>query len=292
MRGQGADEVQGVEALGQDLVKGEERAGVVPCQEVIYQGEGELVVQYVQVADDVFVFDVLSAEGHRLVEDGERVAHGTIGLGGYYVEGFVVYLYAFFFRDTLEVAHHVGDGDAVEVVGLASAQDGGKDLVLLGGGQDEDGVCRGFFQCFEEGVEGGLREHVHLVDDIHAVLSYLGRHLNLLHECLDIFHGVVGRGIQFVDAVASPLLEGDAGLALPAGFHLGTRVGAVDHLGEDTGRGGLTHAARSAEKVCVRELPPPDRVGQRAGDGILADERFEGVRPVLPGRYDIVTHRP
>ena len=289
--GQGAHEMEGVEALGQDFVKGEEGLGVVAREEVLHQLEAVLVVQYSQVADNIFVFYRGAAEGHRLVKDGEGVAHGAIGLGGYLVQGFVVYGDAFLLGNAAKVFHHVRDADAVEIVCLAAAQDGGQDLVLFRGGQDEDGVCRRLFQGFEEGVEGTLGQHMHLVYDVHAVLAHLRRHLHLLHQGFDVLHGVVGGGIQLVDAVASPFLEADAGLALSARFHLRPGMGTVDHLGEDTRRGGFTHAPGPAEKVCVRQLPPPDGVGKGARDGVLADQGFEGVRPVLPCRYDVVAHR-
>ena len=55
-------------------------------------------------------------------------------------------------------------------------------------GQDKDGVCRGFLKGFEEGVEGALGQHMHLIYDVYAVLPYLGRHLYLLHEGFDILH--------------------------------------------------------------------------------------------------------
>ena len=290
MAGQGAHKVQGVEALGQDLVQGEEGAAVIAGQEVFHHLETVFVVQDIEVSDDVLVFDIRSAESHRLVKDGEGVTHSAIGLGGYHVEGFVVYLYAFLLCNAAEVSHHIRDGDAVEVIRLAAAQDGGENLVLLRGGQNEDGVCRGLFQRFEESVESGLGEHVDLVYDVYTVLSNLRRHLHFLHQGLDVLYRVVGGGVQLVDAVASAFLETHAGLTLATGLHFRTRVGAVDHLGKDTCRGGLTHSAGAAEKIGVGQLPPPDGVGQRAGNVVLANQGFEGIRPILPGRYNVVTH--
>ena len=73
--------------------------------------------------------------------------------------------------------------------------------MLFSGGQDEDGVCRGLFQGFEEGVEGTLGQHVNLIYYVHAVLSNLRRHLHLLHEGFDVLYGVVGRGVKLMDAV-------------------------------------------------------------------------------------------
>jgi hypothetical protein len=49
---------------------------------------------------------------------------------------------------------------------LASGPDGHRHLVGFRGGQKKHHVGRGFFQGFKEGVEGGLRQHVHFVHDI------------------------------------------------------------------------------------------------------------------------------
>ena len=288
--GQRTHEVQGVETLGQNLVQDQESRGIIPGHESVDQLEAVFVVQHVQVADHVFILDVGAAECHCLVEDGQGVAHGAVGLGSNHVQGFVVDGHPLLAGDAPQVPHHVRNADPVEVVGLAAAQDGGQDLVLLGGGQDKDGVCRRLLQRLQERIEGRLRQHVHLVDDIHAVLSHLRRYLHLLHQGLDVFHRIVGSGIQLMDAVRPALLEANAGLALPARLHLRPRVGAVDHLGKDARRGGLAHPARAAEQIGVGQLPPPDGVGQRPGDGILADQALEGIRPVLPGRHNILTH--
>ena len=94
--------MKGVEALGQNLIEGKERAGIVSHKEVLYQREREFVIQHIEVTDYVFIFSVLAAEGHRLVKDGESVTHGTIGLGGNDMERLVVNVDSFFGRNALE----------------------------------------------------------------------------------------------------------------------------------------------------------------------------------------------
>ena len=93
----------------------------------------------------------------------------------------------------------VADGHPFEIVDLTTAEDGGQDLVLLRRGEDEDDVCRRFFECFEEGVEGGRREHMHLVDDEHLILAQLRRDARLLHQRLDMLHGVVRGSVKLED---------------------------------------------------------------------------------------------
>ena len=93
-----------------------------------------------------------------------------------------------------------------------------------------------------------------------------------------------------MDAVGASFLEGDAGLAVAAGLHVRTRLGAVYHLCENPRGSRLADAPRPAEKICMRQLPPLYGIREGTGDVVLAEERFEGVRPVLPCRYDILTH--
>jgi hypothetical protein len=75
----------------------------------------------------------------------------------------------------------IGYRHSLEVVNLASAQDGRQNLMLLGSGEDEDDMLRWLFQRLEKGVEGGCREHVDLIDDKHLILAYLRRNAGLFH---------------------------------------------------------------------------------------------------------------
>ena len=194
-------EMQGVEALVQDLVEGQQGGGVVLCQEGIHQLERVFIVKDVEVADDVGVVDFLAAESHGLVEYREGVPHRTVGLGRYHVQGFIVDGDALPGRYTAQIAYYVGDTDAVEIVGLAAAQYGRDDLVLFRGRQDEYGMCGRLLQCLEEGVERRLAEHVHLIYDIDAVTAHLRRYLHLVQQGLDVVYAIVGGGIQLVYAV-------------------------------------------------------------------------------------------
>ena len=91
----------------------------------------------------------------------------------------------------MQLAHNVLSGDSRKVVDLATAQDGGNNLMLLGGGEDEDGVSRGLLESLQEGIERCSRQHVHLVDDIHAIFAYWGRDAHLVDEVAHIIHRVV-----------------------------------------------------------------------------------------------------
>ena len=64
--------------------------------------------------------------------------------------------------------------------------------------------------------------------------------------------------------------------------------GAGERLGEEPRGGGLADAARPREEIGVGDAPGREGVAQRAGDGLLPDDRVEGLRPPLP-REDLST---
>ena len=292
MSAEGADEVKGVETLSKYFVEKQQGLRIVACEECVHEAEVVFVIDDPEVADDVGVADVRTAEGDALVEEGEGVAHGSVGLLGYDMQAFVIDLYVFAPGYVPEVLHHVRDGDTVEIVCLAAGQDGGEYLVLLGGAEDEDGVCGGLFQGLEESVESLGAEHVHLVYDVNAVPADLGWYLHLFQQAADVIDAVVRCGIELVDAVGTALLEGEAGFAGTARFEVGPRVRAVYGFGEDARGAGLAHPARAAEQVCMGQLPSLYGVLEGPGYVVLPDEGFERVGTVLPGGYYIITHKP
>ncbi len=146
--------MQGVEALGENLVESLEAERIVPSEEMVHKGEAVLVVEHIEVTDYIRIFHVSAAEGHRLVENGEGVPHSAVRLVGDDVERLVVDVDSLFPGHHPEVLHNVVHPDAVEIVGLATGEDGRKNLVLLGGRKDENRVCRRLLKGFKEGVEG------------------------------------------------------------------------------------------------------------------------------------------
>ena len=164
------------------------------------------------------------------------------------------------YRDSLIGSHHtqVPDNivhrDPVEVICLATRQDSRQNLMFFSCSKNKDSVCRRFLKGLEESIERRLRQHMHLVDDINTVLSHLRRYTYLVHQRLDVIHSVIGSGIKLMDAVGTSFSKRKTRFTLSARLHILRRIGAVYHLCEDTGSGGLTHPSRSAEEVCMRKL--------------------------------------
>ena len=79
-----------------------------------------------------------------------------------------------------------------------------------------------------------------------------------------------------------PVGDRDAVLALAARLAVGAEIEAVERTREEARGRGLAGAARAGEEVRVTDAIFGDRVAQRGGDVVLADELREALRAVLP----------
>ena len=82
------DEMLRLKTLADDVVQDEQDVARVAAQDVVDDLEVIVIIQNVQVVDDILVGDVFSREADHLVEDGERIAQGTVGFLGDDVQGF------------------------------------------------------------------------------------------------------------------------------------------------------------------------------------------------------------
>ena len=93
-------------------------------------------------------------EGQHLVEQRLGVAHAAIGQAGDERQRLGVGLGAFGGDDAGQLADDGRIGDAAEVEALGAADDGGRHLVRVGRGQDEDDVVGRLLDQLEQRVEG------------------------------------------------------------------------------------------------------------------------------------------
>ena len=143
-------------------------SGTFVSKQQISQLEIIFVIQDIRVFNHAFVSDVPTCEADYLVEDGKSVAHTTVGFLCDDSQGFGFGV-DMFGCNVLQMVDSVFDADAVEVINLATAQNSRQYLMLFRCGKDEDGMMRRFFQCFQKSIEGGLRQHMDLINDIYLV---------------------------------------------------------------------------------------------------------------------------
>ena len=186
------------------------------------------------------------------------------------------------------MAEDVEELDGVEAEVLAARADGLGNVLGLGGGHHEDDVVGRLFEGLEECVEGGVGDLVGLVEDVDLVTVAGGRVAGCVAQFANLVDATVGGGVNLddIDGVAgADLGAGFAGLAWLGG---GARraadgVAAVEGHGEDACDGGLADAAMAAEDVSVGDAVLQERVGERDGDVVLADDVGEALRAVFAG---------
>ena len=277
-------------ALARGAVYGLERGGAVAGEECGRQGAHLHRRGGAEQPGHARFLEPPLAVGDGRVQQRERVAEAPLRRAHQQRQGRRVELDLLLGEDLGEPAREEIGGDGAEVEALAAREHGGRDLLGIGRGEDEDHVVGRLLERLQEGVEGRPREHVDLVHDVDLVAPARGRVLHVLAKRPDLLHAVVRRGVDLEHVHGRARGEVEAGGTFPAGLGLGAAPGAGQRLGEEPRGGGLAHAARPREEIGVRHAPGGEGVAQRAGDGLLPDDRVEGLRPPLP-REDLVRHR-
>ena len=258
-RGQGPAHV----ARGQRVRKGEARRAPGRAQRVLHDGGGDVVLRI----------------AHAQVQQADRVAHAALGRAGDVQQRLVLGLAVLLLADAGELGRDVLCADALEVVALAAGQDGRRQLLRVGRGQDEDRVLRRLLQGLEQRVERGGRgrQRVHLVDDDHAVAAGLRGIGDLGAQVAHLVHAAVGGRVDLQDIQVVLLGERLAGRTDPAGLAV-LRIFTVDGPREDARGRGLARPARAVEQIGVRDAAGLDLVLERLHDRPLAHHVAEAVR--------------
>ena len=142
-----------IEALLQDRVELHQHRWHIAADKAFGDLEIMLVIEHVQVGHHILVGELVAGKAHQLIENTERIAQAAIGFLRDRVQCLCFRFDPFLRCDRGQVPADVADPDPPEIEHLATAEDRGQDLVLLGGGQDEDRVGGRFLQRFQERIE-------------------------------------------------------------------------------------------------------------------------------------------
>ena len=145
----------------------------------------------IQILYRIGIGNIAFRKTGNAVEERKSIAHPSIGFCRYYSQSFGFGFYPLTVRHVSQMLLYSGRWYSFEVEYLTARENSGQDLVLLCGSQYKDHIRRRFFESLQESIEGLLREHVYLVDDIYAVFSYLRRYHHLLYELSYIVDRVV-----------------------------------------------------------------------------------------------------
>src|SRR5262249_119328 len=128
--------------------------------------------------------------------------------------------------------------DELDVVPLDAGENRGRQLLRVGGGEQELDVPGRLFERLEQGVEGGAGEHVDFVDDVDLVAVARRQVPGCLAQGADVVDAVVRGGVDLlhVDVGAG----GDVGAGPTYAARLGRRpLLAVERAGKDACAGGF-----------------------------------------------------
>ncbi len=230
--------------------------------------------------------------GEELVEERERIAHRSLRLPPDQAQRSVGHGHVLRLRDLPQPRHDLPQGHQLDVVPLHAREDGGGELLRVGGGEEELDVPRRLLQRLEQGVEGRAGEHVHFVNYVYFVAVARRQVAGRLAQRAHVVDAVVGSGVDLLHVHVDAGGDLGARRANAAGLRIGSRRQslAVQRPGQDARAGGLSAAARSGEEEGVRQPPRLERIDQRADDVLLPRQIGESLGAVL-SRQDKVRSR-
>src|SRR5208337_2483106 len=119
------------------------------------------------------------------------------------------------------------------------------------------------FERLQHRVEGRLRQHVHLVDEVYLVATDGRSVARVVQDLAHVVDAGIRRRVELEQVDEPPRVDVDTGRAHAAGRGRHAAL-AVEALGEDAGDGGLAHAACSGQQIGMVQPAPLEGVGQGA----------------------------
>ena len=250
-------------------------AAVSPVKQRFEQAANSAAVGLAQHVAHLFGRDLALAMRDRLVEDRQAVAGRAFGGAGDGLERLFLDIDAFGLRNMGEMLGQLFGRNPAKVEPLAARQDGNRDLVHLGGGEQEFHMRRRLLERFQKRVEGALRQHVNFVDDVDLVARRDGGIAHRLDDLADVVDAGVAGGVHFDHVDVAALGDRSARLAHAAGFDrraaLPVRADAVQRLGDQPRGRSLADPANA-------------RSAGRHGRSGRARSRWPASSPSRPGR--------
>ena len=163
---------------------------------------------------------------------------------------------------------------------LATGKNSYRYFMRFGGGKHEQDMRGWFFQCLQQGVEGGHTEHVNFVDDINFKRAAGGHIFDIFPQFPDLIDTVIGCTVDFKNVGPMPagnLFARSASITRHGSWPLRT----IHGLGQYSGNGCFTRAARTGKQDRMGDSIRRNRVGQRSSDMGLFDDLLKGLRTVL-----------
>ena len=229
------------------------------------------------------------AKGDRLIGEAHGIAHRAIGGAAEQPQGVRFEGHVLGGQHMGQMLDHALRRHVLQGELQAARQDGDRQLLRIGGGQQELDVRRRLFEGLEQGVERVRGQHVHFVDQVDLVTPAGRRVLHVLQQLAGIFHLGAAGGVDFdqVDEAAFINLAAHRALAAGRGADAGL---AIQALGQDTRDGGLAHPAGAGKQVGMVQALAVQGVDQGLEHVGLADHLAEAARAPFACK-NLITHR-
>ena len=218
--------------------------------------------------------------GGALVEQAHRIAQTAVCQPRQKRSRIRLELDALLIGDIIQTAHDILRHDAPEGEALAARQDRSRHLMQLRRRQNEQQVLRRLLDDLEQGVERAQREHMHLVDDIHALFDLRRGIDGVVAQSTDAVHAVIRGGVDLQHVHARARIDAPAGGAAVAGVAV-LRIFAVHGLGQNFSAGRLAGAARAREQIGMAQAAGLELILQSLGHALLTDDVVKGLRAVF-----------
>ena len=211
---------------------------------------------------------------NRLIGEAERITHAAVSGDGQRLQGFGFRLDPLGAQNAGQPFTDQRRRQTFEVELQATRQNRDRQLLRIGGREQKTDMRRRLFQRLQQGIEGMLREHVHLIDQVHLVTAARGRVLHVVEQLAGVVDlGARGR-IDFDQINKAPLVDLLAGAAAAAGS--GGHTGfAVQAFRDDPTQRGFANAPGAGEQHGVVNALLLKRIAQGLDHVLLARHLLE-----------------
>ena len=186
----------------------------------------------------------------ELIQHGFGISHAAGSQSGDQINGLRVSRSTLGVEDHLELAGDLDDGQSPKVETLQARQDCRRETGRFGRGKHEVHEFRGFFEGLEQRAPGILGDLMGLIENEDLMGELAGRVLDEVADFADGIDSPMRGGIDLKQVERPSLTNSQARRTCVAGLAV-VEVGAVDCLGQDAGKRGLTGATRPGEEDAV-----------------------------------------
>ena len=211
-----------------------------------------IVIQRAEHGADRVSGKLTVTAGNCLVSQAQRITQAAVRRAGQQLQGARLVNDLLFIKNVFKLCADLLNVQRLQMELQAARQDRDRQLLRIGGRQQEFDMRRRLFQRFQQGVEAVARQHVHFIDQIDLEAAARRGVLHVVEQIAGVFHLGARGGVDLDQIDKTPLLD------LPAVVTYAARGGgdpgfAVQTFCQQTGNRGFTDAAGAGEKIGVMD---------------------------------------